>query len=205
MERTNINQIRDLFGENFIDVAELSPFLNKLGVQIEEDLIPSISFEQDLSEDIGRNYLLILGLPGVSIRILRDTFGVDPEKNEPCFYNQDWYLKESFIDDELSYQWFLIRKNVFEDTRALTPEYILKNCKISFPKAILCAYLFFAFYYARGEYLWKHDFVWCSDTDHNGDRVYVGKYEDVDSINYNGFSIHRHLALRPCYASIDVK
>lgn len=205
MERTNIDQIRELFGENFIDFAELCPFLNMFGLQIQENLIPSISFKQELSEDIGRNYLLILGVPGLTIRMLRDTFGVEPEKNEPCFYNQDWYLKESFIDEQLSYQWHLIRKDVYENTRSVTPDYILKEYKLSFPKAVICAYTFFAYYYIRGEYLWKHDFIWCSDLDHNGDRVYVGKYEDVDGMNKKGFSIHRHLALRPCYASIDTK
>lgn len=49
--------------------------------------------------------------------------------------------------------------------------------------------------------LWYHDFVWCEDLDHNGDRIYVAKYHDVDVINKNGFRIHRHLALRPCYVS----
>lgn len=52
--------------------------------------------------------------------------------------------------------------------------------------------------------LWKHDFVWCSDMDHNGDRIYVGKYHDISGVNKNGFSIHRHLALRECYASINL-
>lgn len=54
-----------------------------------------------------------------------------------------------------------------------------------------------------GEKLWYHDFVWCSDVDHNGDRIYVGKYNDIDGVNKDGFSIHRHLALRLCYGCID--
>ena len=78
----------------------------------------------------------------------------------------------------------------------------LLNENINFPTAILCVYTFFAYYYARKELLWHHDFVWCSDTDHNGDRIYVGKYHDVDEVNKNGFSIHRHLALRNCYGAI---
>ena len=31
----------------------------------------------------------------------------------------------------------------------------------------------------------------------------LGKYHDVDGVNKNGFSIHRHLSLRPCYGCID--
>ena len=83
------------------------------------------------------------------------------------------------------------------------PTELLKE-HISFPSAILCVYTFFAYYYAQKGLLWYHDFIWCSDTDHNGDRIYVGKYHDVDGVNKNGFSIHRHLALRNCYASITL-
>ena len=72
-----------------------------------------------------------------------------------------------------------------------------------FPTAILCAYTFFVYYFLTGEHLWYHDFVWCSDADHNGDRIYVGKYHDVDGVNKNGFSVHRHLALRNCYAAVN--
>jgi hypothetical protein len=76
---------------------------------------------------------------------------------------------------------------------------------VKFPSAILCVYAFFAYYCSYGEMLWHNDFVWCLDTDHNGDRIYVGKYHDVDGVNKNGFSIHRHLSLRSCYASVDMK
>lgn len=93
------------------------------------------------------------------------------------------------------------KKNVIESSRAVQPLELL-NENINFPTAILCVYTFFAYYYARKELLWHHDFVWCSDTDHNGDRIYVGKYHDVDEVNKNGFSIHRHLALRNCYGAI---
>jgi hypothetical protein len=33
----------------------------------------------------------------------------------------------------------------------------------------------------------------------------VGKCHDVDGINKNGFSIHRHLALRKCYGAVEEK
>jgi hypothetical protein len=127
---------------------------------------------------------------------------MNPEIQEPCFYNQDWYLKEDFIQSTLENRWYLLKKNVIEESRAVLPDVLLKQ-KMSFPSAILCTYTFFAYYYAAGELLWYHDFVWCSDTDHNGDRIYVGKYHDIDDVNKNGFSIHRHLALRNCYAAIN--
>ena len=97
--------------------------------------------------------------------------------------------------------WFLIRKNVYEDSRAVQPAELMKE--YAFPSAIRCTYAFFAAWFTAGIRLWEHDFVWCSDTDHNGDRIYVGKYHDIDGVNKNGFSIHRHLALRPCYGCID--
>ena len=62
----------------------------------------------------------------------------------------------------------------------------------------------FAYFYTNRKILWPYDFIWCSDFDHNGDRIYVGKYHDIDGVNKDGFSIHRHLALRICYASINI-
>ena len=112
-------------------------------------------------------------------------------------------MKEEFMAYRLEAQWYLIKKDVFEDSRAVMPVELMQK-GMNFPPAILCAYAFFAYYYATGEMLWYHDFVWCADTDHNGDRIYVGKYHDIDGVNKNGFSIHRHLALRPCYGSINM-
>ncbi len=138
----------------------------------------------------------------LSIRFMRDKFGIDPDVYTPCFYNQDWYMQENFINTTLENKWYLIKKDVFENARAIQPIELIKK-GINFPSAILSTYTFFAYYFCYEEFLWKHDFLWCSDLDHNEDRVYVGKYEDVDGINKNGFSIHRHLALRPCYSAIE--
>ena len=137
----------------------------------------------------------------MTIRNLKKRFGKDPDICEPCFYNQDWYDKEHFIDIPMDDGWFLIRRNVFEDSRAVQPGELMKEHV--FPSAIKCTYAFFAAWYVLEIRLWEHDFVWCNDTDHNGDRIYVGKYHDIDGVNKNGFSIHRHLALRPCYGCID--
>lgn len=205
MERETV---KSLFGNNFIGVEELSPFFLKMG--LDPSLISEVelNFSDYVLEEASKNgYILILGVEKlgdivITPKFLRDTFGFDPEVSEPCLYNQDWYMKEDFMNRSLGNQWYLIKKDVFENSRAVMPV-DLQNRGLQFPSAILCLYTFFAYYFAYNVYLWYHDFVWCSDTDHNGDRVYVGKYHDVDGVNKNGFSIHRHLALRPCYASSD--
>ena len=177
-----------------------------LGLQVPET-VPEIPFSGKELEAKEGDYLLMLGVSAfadgtpVTIRTLRDRFGLDPDASEPCFYNQDWYLKEDFIDQPLEDGWFRIRRSVYEDSRAVQPGELMKTH--TFPSAIRCVYAFFTAWYGLGEKPWYHDFVWCSDTDHNGDRIYVGKYHDVDGVNKNGFSIHRHLALRPCYGCID--
>ena len=161
-------------------------------------------------EQYAKEYILILGNntfknnQPLNLLSLREHFGIKPEITEPCFYNQDWYLSEEFMRTPLETKWYLIKKEVLPETRAELPDNILKR-DIRFPSAILCAYTFFAFYFARNEWLWRHDFIWCNDADHNNDRIYVGKYHDIDGINKNGFSIHRHLALRNCYGSINMQ
>jgi len=204
-----IETAKSLFGENFIGKEELKPFFKALDfgdVDIQEK--PFDYSDTVLREAANNGYILIYGVEHIgdqliNLRFLREKFGVDPGVSEPCFYNQDWYLKESFMDDTfLNAQWFLIKKEVFDDSRSVMPENLLER-KFNFPPAILCAYTFYAYYFARKKFLWWHDFVWCRDVDHNGDRIYVGKYHDIDGVNKNGFSIHRHLALRPCYGSVN--
>lgn len=205
MER---EQIRQIFGVNYIGKEELKPFFNAMGygeVDIQES--PIEYCDSDLQKAAAEGYILIFGVEiinghRITLRSFRDKFGVDPDKSEPCLYNQDWYLKEEFMDRPLKTQWYLIKKEVFEESRSVMPEDLTQQ-GMNFPSAVLCGYTFFSYYFARNEYLWWHDFVWCSDKDHNGDRIYVGKYHDIDGLNKNGFSIHRHLALRSCYGSVN--
>lgn len=200
-----IERAKEIMGSNFIGPDELRAidWLNKDSFV----KIPTIPYTDKELDDKKEDYLLILGVDKLSdgneltIRNLLTVFGKDPDYNEPCFYNQDWYMEESFIDIPLKKQWFLIRKEVFEDSRAVQPAELVE--KYSFPQAITCVYSFFVAWFSLGVKLWYHDFVWCSDTDHNGDRIYVGKYHDIDGVNKNGFSIHRHLSLRLCYGCID--
>jgi hypothetical protein len=148
-------------------------------------------------------HILVLApaIPGFTLVHMRDIFGTDPAR-EPCMYAQDWYLNEDFANAALDGQWHLIRKDVLEEARAKTPEDIESKLQgETFPTAATAAFAFFAWYLIRGEVLWKHDFIWCSDRDHNGDRVYVGRYVDPDGVNKNGFNIHRHLSLRSAYSA----
>lgn len=209
MKQRDLKELESLFGDNFIGQEQVNTLLKAMGLPLlrEED-VPEMNYTADVLKSKAKDYLLVLGYPGtqglpLNIIKFRDIFGVDPDRSEPCLYNQDWYLQENFVKDILEHRWYLIKKDALEESRAERPEELLKS-DIHFPSAILCVFTFFTVYFAHNEYLWWHDFVWCCDTDHNGDRIYVGKYHDVDGVNKNGFSIHRHLALRPCYAAIDV-
>lgn len=207
MER---EQIRQLFGVNFIGEEELKPFFKALGFgKVENKECPIQYNDSDLQKAASEGYILIYGVRNingqdVTLKFFREKFGVNPDESEPCLYNQDWYMKEDFMDTTLETKWYLIKKDVYEESRAVMPGDLIQR-GINFPQAILCGYTFFAYYFARKEFLWWHDFIWCCDTDHNGDRIYVGKYNDIDGVNKNGFSIHRHLALRPCYGAVSIK
>ena len=208
MERsTTVKEARELFGKNFIGKEELSVISDKVGIQIPvtEPVIPYDITELSLKKT---EYLLVLGTAQwktgdtVTLFTLRSNFGIDPDKKEPCFYNQDWYMHEAFMHTPLENKWYLIKKSVFENSRAQSADLLAQE--YHFPAAIVCAYIFFINYFSTGEYLWKHDFIWCSDLDHNGDRIYVAKYFDVNGINKNGFSIHRHLRIREHYGAVEV-
>ena len=209
MERTaSLEEARDIFGKSFIGPDELSKYSVQMGVRIPQQ-VPEIPYSLAELKTQSKDYLLVLGTSEMvsgeplSLLSLRAYFGLDPDRSEPCFYNQDWYMKETFMTRPLTDQWYMLRRSVFEGSRAKSPELAGKDYKL--PSAVECAYVFFINCFCTGEYLWEHDFVWCDDTDHNGDRIYVGKYHDVTGINKNGFSIHRHLALRQWYGFIDLR
>ncbi len=202
-EVATIIRAKEIMGENFIGANEIE----NISFLFHDQSVPNIPFSEEELIEKKDDYLLILGTDRLSdgkpvtIRNLINFFGKDPDVKEPCFYNQDWYDKEEFIDEQMNCEWFLIRKSVYEESRAVQPAELMKS--YSFPSAIKCVYAFFVAWQVLDIKLWYHDFVWCSDIDHNGDRIYVGKYHDVDGVNKNGFSIHRHLALRPCYGCVD--
>lgn len=208
MNRNELDLLKDLFGNSFIGPEQVDKLLARMGLPaLSEQDVPEMNYPMDVLRDKADEYLLVMGFAGsknnpLDIIKFRDSFGIDPDKSEPCLYNQDWYLAEDFVRTTLEKRWYLIKRDVYEDSRAVLPNDLIKR-KLSFPSAVLCVYTFFAYFFSYGEYLWYHDFIWCCDEDHNGDRIYVGKYHDIDGINKNGFSIHRHLALRNCYASTD--
>ena len=204
MERVTIEKAKRLFGNNFVGLEELRPLFEKMRLSYVSVQVPIIQYSYDELLKYSKDYVLIpeLNNTPLSIHTFRNVFGVNPDLLEPCFYNQDWYLNEDFIYKTLDLRWYLLKRDVLEDSRAVQPDELLKN-NVIFPNAILCVYTFWAYYYARHVKLWYYDFVWCNDTDHNGDRIYVGKYHDIDGMNKDGFSIHRHLALRNCYSSIN--
>ncbi|HBS47695.1 TPA: hypothetical protein DEO28_05025 [Candidatus Dependentiae bacterium] len=213
MERvTDIALAKQIFKTDFIGPEELENISNLLGIKKSSsyDEIPLIPYSlKKISELVG-NYVLILGIPNfidgspLNLIKMRDFLGINSYKKEPCFYNQDWYLNESFAkQNNIEFSWYLIRKNIFNETRGILPGGYKNNLKM--PSALLCAYVFFSYYFhTKGQILWSNEYVWCSDFDHNNDQVYVGRYLDSSGINKNGFSIHRHLKIKKFYGSIDI-
>ena len=205
----NLERAKQLFGDNFLGPDEVRCLMEKFEDGYSFNEVPQITYSWDVLEKCAKDgYILVMGVPEIypqnkklTIRTLRDKFGYDPDAAEPCFYNQDWYERENFIDCQMREGWFLIRKNVYEESRGVFPQELIN--KFTFPSAVSCVYAFFTAWLTKDIRLWYHDYVWCIDTDHNGDRIYVGKYHDVDGINKDGFSIHRHLSLRSCYGCVD--
>lgn len=186
---------------NIVGVDELSkvPFL--AGEKISA---PEIPFSQQVLDAHADTHICIYTprIAWLTLNGLRAKFGTDPDRSEPCMYNQDWYVKEKFANETLDDKWHLVRKDVLENARAKQPDQIESALSgESFPAAITCAFTFFAWWSLRGETLWKNDFVWCADRDHNGDRIYVGRYEDSVGVNKNGFNIHRYLTLQLAYSA----
>jgi hypothetical protein len=217
MERTTgVDQAKEIMGRNFISPSELSDIADMIGVINPYKIkapIPRIPYTKSVLKKIADDFIMLLGIPETSnnevltLSKMRSFFGIDPLIKEPCFYNQDWYVKEDFATKEtLNFNWYLVKKEVFENSRGMNPDDFLKQQGnlTRLPSAVLCSFTFFAWYFrTKGEILWKHDYIWCKDKDYHNDQVYVGRYLDPAGINKNGFSIHRHLSIKSCYGVIS--
>ena len=139
-----------MFGDNFLGPDEVCCMMEKFEEGFSFNEVPQITYSWDVLEKCSKDgYILVMGVPEIypqnkklTIRTLRDKFGYDPDAAEPCFYNQDWYLAETFIDEVLPLGWYLIKKDVFENTRAEQPLDILSK-GIKFTSAILWIYTLF--------------------------------------------------------------
>lgn len=206
-----MQEIKKILGKNLIGQEELSLISKFLPIKLPSEL-PPVPYSNNFLTECRDNFVLIFGPSHtnnnkpLTINFLREHFGIDPEKSEPCMYNQDWYLKESFsARTTMENKWYLIGKNILEETRGVQPVDITKSFskEETLPTAILTAFTFFAYFLLNnGEILWKSDFVWCSDVDINGDQIYTGRYVDASGKNKNGFNIHRHLSIRKVYGAV---
>jgi hypothetical protein len=188
---TTLAEARDIMGANFIGPNELSSFTDKTCFANEQQVdVPAINFAKEALIERSKDYILILGVPKckdgteLTLNKMRFFFGINPDLAEPCFYNQDWYLNEAFVNScTIEAKWYLVKKALFNESRGQNPDSILK-ASAGFPSALLTAYTFFCwFFHSSGELLWQHDYIWCQDVDHNLDRVYTGRYIDIEGTN----------------------
>lgn len=218
MERTTtLKRAKEIMTNNFIGPNELKLIEKEMGIYIPEEVLidpPIIQFDEELLEKLKNEYILILGIPyykdktPLTIVKMREHFGWDPDKSEPCFYNQDWYLSENFAKKlTLDLKWNLIGKNLIKESRGINPDYSGNTKEFDvLPSALLLSFTFFAYFlHTHGKILWESEYVWCKDLDHQGDRIYIGKYIDRTGINKNGFNIHRHLKINNNYGIINSK
>ncbi len=218
MERiTDLIEARKIAKDNLIGPEELCEKRCELGISIDNRYLtqpPPVPYPKEILEQLKYDYILIFGAnfhDGSNLNIvkLRSHFGLDPDVSEPCFYNQDWYIKDAFANDRyLENKWYLIRKNPYNNARGKELKEIDRmaaKTKRYLPSAILATYVFFANYFINnGDILWKYDYIWCSDTDDNGDRIYLGRYLDPRGKNKNGFNIHRFLTINRLYTYVDI-
>ena len=219
MERvTTLKRAKQIFGKNFIGMEELMKISTELGINISaevKDNNPQINYTEDFLLNLKDDFFLILAIPcykdrtPLTIVKMRDHFGWNPDVSEPCFYNQDWYVKETFANTcNIEFKWYLLRKSLIEESRGYSPDNIHDVIEEpqTLPTALLTVYCFFANYLLNpDDILWKNDYIWCSDYDHNNDRIYTARYFDTEKINKNGFSIHRHLSIKKNYGIINLK
>ncbi len=212
MERISVIDAKEMLGNDFIGPNELNAICSLIGVKkIDFGSLPELVLTKTELLSIKENNCILFVVNNkmetgeqLSIASLRNSIGLDSIK-KVGFYNQDWYLKEAFFANEFEAPfWAVLPKKIPSESRAKIPSN--SDPSTTLPSALLVSYLFFVYYFhTKNTILWKNDYIWCSDVDHKGDMIYVGRYEDPAGINQNGFSIHRHLKISEAYGFLNVK
>jgi hypothetical protein len=207
MERAFYLTAKDILGIDFIGPDELNAICHSIGLKkIDSVNFPELLLTEDELHIIKGNNCILFAVNNlmetgelISIATLRKAIRQDGGAGNIGFYNQDWYIKELFYSKQIeSPFWAVLPKEIPLESRKKIPSD--SDPSITLPSAIMVSYLFFVYYYhSNGTLLWKNDYIWCDDIDHNQDMIYVGRYEDPAGINQNGFSIHRHLKISPLY------
>ncbi|MBP3710280.1 MAG: hypothetical protein J6I73_07765 [Treponema sp.] len=198
------SKAREILGKNFIGSEEL-PRINNLFSVIVPKEIPDIPFSETEIQSKKNSHILILCVSqfsdGSSITIANIREKIALCNGNPCFYNQDWYLNEQFINKPLELKWLFVSKDVLDESRAMPADSVI--AKYELHSAVELTYTFFVnFFVNNGEKLWNNDYVWCSDVDDKGDQIYVGRYTDASGLNADGFEIHRHLRIKKNYGVV---
>ena len=198
------SKVRESLGKNFIGTDELKKIEGFFSLNV-PSLIPEIPFDEQFLKEHKDTHILILCVTKfsdekeISISEIRNK--IASYNGNPCFYNQDWYLNEQFINNPLELKWLFISKSVLDESRALPADKVVATYKLN--AAVELTYAFFVNYFVNnGEKLWNNDYVWCSDVDDKGDQIYVGRYTDASGLNADGFEIHRHLRIKNNYGVV---
>jgi hypothetical protein len=197
--------LRALFGERYLGPDAWAPYAERLRIKVPAQ-IPAPHWSNEILEQRASGHVLVFAPSqhedgtAITLNSLRAVLGLDPTVSEPCFYNQDWYLKEDFAACQaLEPGWHLFPASILKMANAKSPLEVQKLLEPGeqFSLAVNYTFAFFLFWLSTGgKLLWGDNFIWCRDRDHNGDWIYVGRYVDPAGINKNGFEIHRHLSLR---------
>lgn len=198
-----IFRAKEIMKNNFIGQDELNKIGDVLNMNIPK-VVPEIPFSEEDLLSKSDTHVLILCVNKFTdetpVNIINIKKRVEKVAS-PKFYNQDWYLKEKFIEKSLTIKWKLVRKELVDESRGLNPDGIRQNYNLH--SAVELVYVFFVNYLVNnGEKLWNNDYVWCSDFDDKGDQIYVGRYTDASGLNADGFEIHRHLRIKENYGAI---
>ena len=115
---------------------------------------------------------------------LRDIIAQHPA----LFYPQEWYVDEAFMDEPLPDE-FPNRLPGGMSYIGMPPEVIHLQLEDSTVPASVLAFLYVMY---PDDPIWRY-YLWTSDLDQQGQRVYVGS-------NGKGLEIHRHLHITDRWA-----
>ena len=170
---TSQERVRAIMGANFFGVEEAIRHFGVNPSRQQLAYLTEVPFTEPVLEAHKDTHILVAVFP-LSILGIRGLF-----KDQPLFYEQDWYNKEAFAKDKGKVSWRLIRKTPVADSTDKTwdEQQKLLSPDEETPQAQVMVYTIIGHFKATGEHLFGNVYVRCSNIDSDGLRVSVGYFD----------------------------
>lgn len=182
---------RAIMGRNFLRIEDVKKRFDVTYTPEQLLSLQQIPFTAEVLEECKDTHILFPGYP-VSILDIRQR----TKKKAKKIFNSDrdaWYNDQKFANEEVGLQWYLIRKDIVENStnKSYDEQLKLLSENEEAAQAAAVVYMTILYYLVTGFRLFGRIYVRCQDVTSSGFRVYVGYFDQGGLVVYYRWDVGR--------------